>query len=84
MSTQDIFVAFVCIILAFAYYHVAYTRARPHLSPPPGPKGLPLIGNLLDLPTEDEYRVYSHWHELYGECLVCVLPRLYGYSSLYF
>lgn len=34
---------------------------------PPGPKALPLLGNLLDLPTTDEWLVYEQWSHVYGE-----------------
>ncbi|KZP29735.1 cytochrome P450, partial [Athelia psychrophila] len=30
---------------------------------PPGPRGLPLIGNLLDMPTNDEWLQYRKWSE---------------------
>ncbi|TFY81372.1 hypothetical protein EWM64_g2644 [Hericium alpestre] len=33
---------------------------------PPGPKGLPIIGNLFDLPRKDEYTVFGEWHKKYG------------------
>ncbi|KAJ7596054.1 cytochrome P450 [Mycena floridula] len=36
---------------------------------PPGPKGLPLIGNLLDVPTEFEWTVFSKWAEKWGDLL---------------
>ncbi len=37
---------------------------RTHL--PPGPKGLPFIGNLLDMPTEKEWLTFAKWGERYG------------------
>jgi hypothetical protein len=34
---------------------------------PPGPKPLPLIGNLRDLPLRDGALVYNQWARKYGE-----------------
>ncbi|KAH8806862.1 cytochrome P450 [Flagelloscypha sp. PMI_526] len=33
---------------------------------PPGPKGLPLLGNLLDMPTQEEWKTFSEWGRKYG------------------
>lgn len=43
-------------------------RANPlRLPHPPGPRQLPIIGNLFDLPTKDEYATYHNWAQKYGE-----------------
>jgi hypothetical protein len=43
-------------------------RATRHSLPvPPGPKRLPLIGNLLDIPTSMEWLTYYDWNERYGD-----------------
>jgi hypothetical protein len=34
---------------------------------PPGPKPLPFIGNLLDMPKEKDWKTYRAWNERYGE-----------------
>jgi hypothetical protein len=34
---------------------------------PPGPKPLPFIGNLLDMPKEKDWEIYRMWNERYGE-----------------
>jgi hypothetical protein len=34
---------------------------------PPGPKPLPLIGNLLDIPKEKDWETYRAWNERYGD-----------------
>ncbi|KAK0484843.1 cytochrome P450 [Armillaria novae-zelandiae] len=42
------------------------TKTRKALLPP-GPKELPLIGNLLDMPTEKEWLTFAKWGERYGD-----------------
>ncbi|XP_006463801.1 hypothetical protein AGABI2DRAFT_208721 [Agaricus bisporus var. bisporus H97] len=37
---------------------------------PPGPKKLPLIGNLLDLPLENFPQTYAHWSKMTGSGIV--------------
>lgn len=36
---------------------------------PPGPKPLPLIGNLFDMPKNDAEKVFAQWSEVYGTSL---------------
>jgi hypothetical protein len=43
------------------------TEKKPLGRPIPGPKGWPIIGNLLDVPTEVEYKVFSMWKKKYGK-----------------
>jgi hypothetical protein len=43
------------------------TEKKPLGRPIPGPKGWPIIGNLLDVPNEVEYKVFSQWKQKYGE-----------------
>ena len=38
-----------------------------HIPLPPGPKGLPLIGNLLNMPSEKEWVTFAEWGNKYGE-----------------
>jgi hypothetical protein len=38
---------------------------------PPGPKPLPFIGNLLDLPKDKAWLTYHQWNERYGN-VICV------------
>ncbi|KAF7301611.1 hypothetical protein MIND_00726600 [Mycena indigotica] len=34
---------------------------------PPGPKGLPIVGNILDMPAEQEWETFSTWSDAYGD-----------------
>ncbi|KAK0446303.1 cytochrome P450, partial [Armillaria borealis] len=45
---------------------------RRHL--PPGPKGLPLIGNLWNVPTEYPWLTYAQWAATYGDILYLDTP----------
>lgn len=56
-----LFFLFSAIVLALRFLR----RRRVPL--PPGPKGLPVVGNILDLPNKDEYRVYADWSRRYGK-----------------
>lgn len=42
------------------------TRSRRMPAMPPGPKGLPLIGNLLDMPKTQEWKTFAKWGEKWG------------------
>ncbi|KAF7331776.1 hypothetical protein MKEN_00057500 [Mycena kentingensis (nom. inval.)] len=43
---------------------------------PPGPRGLPLVGNILDMPSEKEWETFSKWSDTYGDiCSVTVLGQ---------
>ncbi|KAF9268235.1 cytochrome P450 [Marasmius fiardii PR-910] len=43
---------------------------------PPGPRGLPSIGNVLDMPSEQEWLTFARWGVTYGDiCSVTVLGQ---------
>jgi hypothetical protein len=56
------------LALAFIYILARLARADGgrQLPLPPGPKGLPIIGNLLDIPQEKPWLVYNEWADRYG------------------
>jgi hypothetical protein len=63
-STTDVLIGVVVLILALVLLYRASKRDR--LSLPPGPKGWPLIGNLLDMPRSNFVETYAEWARKYG------------------
>ncbi|KAF9444505.1 cytochrome P450 [Macrolepiota fuliginosa MF-IS2] len=59
------------VSLAFAWWIQAYLkdrRANPHRLPyPPGPKGYPVIGILLNAPMSFPWLQYDKWLKIYGD-----------------
>ena len=45
-------------------YRLLTTRRQGPL--PPGPKGLPIIGNVLDMPTSHEWLTFAKWGVQWG------------------
>lgn len=56
-----------CILLLSKIYFSTKGGLRNGLRKPPGPKGWPLIGNLLDMPKSHQYLTYMEWRKKYGE-----------------
>jgi hypothetical protein len=53
-------------MLVFSFCAIAFLhmfRRRPALPFPPGPKGLPILGNALDMPRENPWLTYWQWGE---------------------
>lgn len=69
-------VAAVSAGLLTVYFYLKRQRQSPYASLPlpPGPKPLPIIGNLLQLPTQHEAQAYEQWGRDYGTALRCYTP----------
>jgi hypothetical protein len=55
------------IAAVLVYAVLKRVTGRGSLSRPPGPKPLPIIGNLLDIPQKKSWLTYRQWHERYGD-----------------
>ena len=51
-------------LLLWIIYKVAGKRRRERF--PPGPKPLPFVGNLFDVPHEQEWVTYGRWNDTWG------------------
>ena len=66
LTLLDLILALVGIFLVKSFI----TRSRRPAPYPPGPKGLPVVGNVADMPTSQEWFKFAEWGEAYGERLL--------------
>ncbi|KAH6916318.1 O-methylsterigmatocystin oxidoreductase [Coprinopsis sp. MPI-PUGE-AT-0042] len=55
------------IFVAVQVWRLIKGRTRAPL--PPGPRGLPFIGNVLQIPTQEPWKVYKEWTKQYGDVI---------------
>lgn len=60
------------ILLSLIVLYAAFYLATPHRKPPPGPRGYPIIGNILDL-RSGQWLKFTEWRKKYGQCFLSVL-----------
>jgi hypothetical protein len=65
------------IVAVAVLYALTGKRSKARL--PPGPPGLPVVGNILDIPKSRPWVKFAEWTEKYGELRGGVFPE----SSLY-
>ena len=59
--------SFVALLtLGIAVFLYVRNRKRSSLPLPPGPKKLPILGNVLELPTSFEWETYAIWGKKYS------------------
>jgi hypothetical protein len=56
----------VLLLVLLGLVALRWFAKRTPLPLPPGPKGWPLIGNMLDMPKGDFAKTYTEWARVYG------------------
>ncbi|KAF8487323.1 cytochrome P450 [Russula ochroleuca] len=64
MRMQDIGILWICVIVFYAARYLT----SPFRKVPPGPRGYPIIGNLLDVGA-GKWLKYTEWHKKYGDLI---------------
>ncbi|KAI0056400.1 cytochrome P450 [Artomyces pyxidatus] len=66
------FIALDTVVLAavfITFRAFGSRRRRKGLPYPPGPRPLPVIGNLFDIPSEYSWLTYAEWAKIYGDVI---------------
>ncbi|KAI6042914.1 cytochrome P450 [Pisolithus marmoratus] len=75
MIISPLFVSTACIIVAGLCFAIRITRKKSGLPYPPGPRQLPIVGNVFDIDLKEPYLTYTEWSKTYGEI---VYSRMFG------
>jgi len=66
VAILDTVLGLLAVYLASVWCRKKFNSKYGHLPLPPGPKGWPIIGNLCDLHTGYEWKVYHNWCKEFG------------------
>ncbi|KAK7677340.1 hypothetical protein QCA50_019670 [Cerrena zonata] len=66
------FIAFLFALIALKWFKQTKKSTLPL---PPGPKGYPIVGNLLQMPTVTPWKTFREWSKLHGDVMFLDLPN---------
>ena len=59
----------ILALVSFVFVLSAIRDLQRRRGCPPGPRPLPIIGNLLDIPKESSWLAYTEFSKIYGEVI---------------
>ena len=65
LSSGSSLATLVVLSVILVYFKNHQTKRETPL--PPGPRPLPILGNILDMPSKDEWLTLTRWGQQYGE-----------------
>ena len=72
MSSLSAFASFLILFVSVTALFAGYVKHRSlrALNNPPGPKGLPFLGNVLEINSSEPWLTFTRWASSYG-LLIC-------------
>ncbi len=75
LSIIDIFAVLLFLVAIRAIRDYQRRRGLPY---PPGPRPLPILGNVLDIPKQFSWLAYSKFSKKYGSHTLCLANVLFS------